>query len=275
MVLLTRDSTFCKTATAQIFNFCFTFLQFRPFEKLKTIRGTVLSLARRQTTVANSVVLTLYRPLLSQSRRKMSSSNFSSTPTSTGTLDAIRDTNTISLSDLARSKTFLNWTRPLPTFIVPSSRGSVPHLTPDNLHQHTKIPSIHIGLEDFISPPPAKSPIFGIQTSLQKYLAYPDSTTVVFAARRANPVPINSSWNDKIEINTVDGRNTLPVEIFINAIQQVKLRQQDIVIGIPDTTESPGVKRLGKMVERTQGWLEMLLKTQVIPYITMLMIAGM
>jgi hypothetical protein len=88
---------------------------------------------------------------------------------------------------------------------------------------------------------------------------------VVFAARRANPVPINSSWNDKIEINTVDGRTSLPIEVFINAIQQVKLRQQDIVISIPDTTQSPGVKRLGKMVERTQRWLDMLLNTNVCP----------
>lgn len=270
MVTSARDLALsCRSSILLNFIFCNSVR----VKKLKTIQGTVLSLARRQTIVASNIPLSAYRPLIRQSRRNMSSSNFSSTPTSTGTPDPIRDTTVIPLADLARSKTSLNWTRPLPTFIVPSSRGSVPHLTPDNLHQHTKIPSVHIGLEDFISPPPANSPIFGIQTNLHKYLAYPESTTVVFAARRANPVPINASWNDKIEINTVDGRNTLPVEIFINAIQQVKLRQKDIVIGIPDTTESPGVKRLGKMVERTQRWLDMLLKTEVFNHVIMLTIA--
>jgi hypothetical protein len=231
------------------------------FEELKTLQRTVvLSLAGRQTTAASTFILNPTPWLNQASNMSMSSL---STPTSTNTPDGIRASVSTTLSDLARSKKSFQWTRPLPTYVVPSSRGSIPHLTPDNLHLHTNIPYAHIGLEDFITPPASNSPILGIQTSLHKYLAYPESTTVVFAARRANPVPINSSWNDKIEINTVDGRNSLPIEVFINAIQQVKLRQQDIVISIPDTTESPGVKRLGKMVDRTQRWLDMLLNTNV------------
>ena len=122
---------------------------------------------------------------------------------------------------------------------------------------------VYVGLEDFINSPAQDSPIFSIGMPLQKYLAYPERTTMVFSARRANPVPINASWNDKIEIQTVDGRNPLPIELFVKAVHQLQLREQDIIISVPDVTETPGTKRLTKMVERTQNWLEMLLETKV------------
>jgi queuine tRNA-ribosyltransferase accessory subunit len=169
-----------------------------------------------------------------------------------------------SLSDLARSKTAFQWLRPLPTFLATSSRGSIPHLTPDNIHRHTNIPSIYIGLEDFITSPVNNSPILSIGTNLQQYLAYPEELVLVLSARRPNPVPINSSWDNKIEINTIDGHTPLPVDNFIDAVHNLHLRQKDIVISVPDVTESPGIKRLTKMVQRTQRWLDMLIKTNVL-----------
>lgn len=87
--------------------------------------------------------------------------------------------------------------------------------------------------------------------------------SLVFGARRANPVPINSSSDDKIELHTIQGQTSLPVEVFINAIRQVQLREQDIVISLPDVTETPGVKRMTKMVERTQRWLKVLINSNV------------
>jgi len=170
-----------------------------------------------------------------------------------------------SLSGLARSKSTFKWTRPPPTFIATSSRGSIPHLTPDHIDLHTNISSVHIGLEDFITIPANKSVLLSIQTTLQQYLAYPENITLVFGARRANPVPINSSWDDKIELHTIQGQTSLPVEVFINAIGQVRLREQDIVISLPDVTETPGVKRMTKMVERTQKWLKALINSNVTP----------
>jgi len=76
---------------------------------------------------------------------------------------------------------------------------------------------------------------------------------------------INSSWDDKIELHTIQGQTSLPVEVFINAIGQVRLREQDIVISLPDVTETPGVKRMTKMVERTQKWLKALINSNVTP----------
>lgn len=169
-----------------------------------------------------------------------------------------------SLLDVARTKTSFTWRRPLPTFIATTSRGSVPHLTSDNLHLHTKIPSVHLGLEDFLNGRAADSPILGITVPLQKYLAFPESMDVILSARRANPVPINASWDNKIEIQTVDGRNPLLIDVFIKAVKQVKLRNNDVVISIPDFTETPGSKRVVKMVERTQRWLSMLLRSEAL-----------
>jgi Queuine tRNA-ribosyltransferase len=178
-------------------------------------------------------------------------------------------------SVLENLKKPFSWSRPPPTFIVPTSRGSVPHLTPDNLHLHTNIPTVHIGLEDFITPPAQNSAILSIQSSLHQYLAFPERTQLFFSARKANPVPINASWNDKIEVHTVDGRCPVQVDTIVNAVKQVHLRDTDAVISIPDTTESPGVKRLGKMVERTQKWLDLLLKSNVLVRERELMIAWM
>lgn len=86
---------------------------------------------------------------------------------------------------------------------------------------------------------------------------------MILGARRANPVPINASWDNKIEVQTVDGRNPLPLEVFVEGLRKLGLREGDVVVSVPDVTEAPGVKRLAKMVERTQRWLKQLLQSEV------------
>jgi len=174
-------------------------------------------------------------------------------------------TDTSSLTDIALSKPSFKWphNRPFPSYIATSSRGSIPHLTPDNIQSHTAIPCVHVGLEDFVMSLAAKSPILSIQPRIQQFLGLPEHISVFFAARRANPLPINASWDDRVEINTIDGRTTLLIETFLRAVRQAKLREEDVVIGVPDITETPGVKRLMKMIQRTQNWLALLLEQNV------------
>jgi len=170
-----------------------------------------------------------------------------------------------SLTDVALSRSSFKWPprRPFPTYIATTSRGSIPHLTPDNIQSYTAIQSVHVGLEDFIMSPAAKSPILSIQPQIQQFLGLPEHISVFFAARRANPLPINASWDDRVEINTIDGRTTLLIETFVTAVRQAKLRGEDVVVAVPDVTETPGVKRLAKMVQRTQKWLASLLEQNV------------
>lgn len=51
-----------------------------------------------------------------------------------------------------------------PSFIAPASRGTIPHLSQDNLQDHTNIKGIYIALEDCNPPPPSQfclsSPLF-------------------------------------------------------------------------------------------------------------------
>lgn len=35
-----------------------------------------------------------------------------------------------------------------PHHVVPTSRGIVPHITPDNLKKHTAVTAVHVALED-------------------------------------------------------------------------------------------------------------------------------
>jgi phosphatidylserine/phosphatidylglycerophosphate/cardiolipin synthase-like enzyme len=99
--------------------------------------------------------------------------------------------------------------------------------------------------------------------SLSQYLAHPEDVALVVSARRSNPVATNASWDDKIEVQTADGRHTLPLDLFVQALKQFRLRGVDVVVSVPDATEAPGVKRMGKMLERTQRWLTRLLDSNV------------
>ena len=44
---------------------------------------------------------------------------------------------------------------PTPNYVVPTSRGVVPHLTPDLLQRHTKIGTVYVALEDCMSSTPS------------------------------------------------------------------------------------------------------------------------
>jgi hypothetical protein len=98
---------------------------------------------------------------------------------------------------------------------------------------------------------------------------------LVLGPRRANPVAINVSWDNRIEIQTVDGRNPLLIETFVEAVGKLGLREKDTVIGVVDSTEAPGVKRLSKMVERTKTWLQQLLESNVSPFIPFLSVPAL
>ena len=230
-----------------------------PIQELKTLQRAGLFLFRRQLKA--DALFSTQSNFLYYSRKMPTNQGGSATPAVIGFSE--QNISSRSLSELARNITSFKWSRPLPTFMATSSRGSVPHLTPDKFHQHSNIPSVHIGLEDFITSPVQDSAILSIETTLQRYLAYPESTTLVLSARRANPVPINASWDERIEINTIDGHKPLLVESFVKAVDQLHLRDKDIVISIPDVTETPGIKRLTKMVQRTQRWLNLLLESNV------------
>ncbi|KAF4634163.1 hypothetical protein G7Y89_g3947 [Cudoniella acicularis] len=152
-----------------------------------------------------------------------------------------------------------------PNFFSVGSRGVVPHLTPDVISEHMNFGGVHMALEDFIeramnsTPPimncPGPSP-------LHTFTALPTSLITLFAPRRTPAVatPTGSS-NTAISAYTSTGFQVLSNKAYINYAQKLS---PDIVIALADVPygTKAGVKRVGKMADRTQEWLSELLSAK-------------
>ncbi|CAJ2507186.1 Uu.00g083720.m01.CDS01 [Anthostomella pinea] len=151
-----------------------------------------------------------------------------------------------------------------PNFIGLTSRGAVPHMTPDNLVKHTELGGTYIALEDFLetSRKRAFPAIYNMESedieTLHAYTATPSYMATVLAARRhpAVTTPMGNGSND-ISIYTSTGFQKLSNENYRHAINKLK---PDIAIPLADLTfnrsKTPNsFKRQLRMVERTEDWL--------------------
>lgn len=73
-----------------------------------------------------------------------------------------------------------------PNFIAPSSRGVVPHLSQDNLRDHTKIPGVYVATEDCMFPLCWRAQLL----RLPSYPAYPIANLQPNSSYRKTP-PLN------------------------------------------------------------------------------------
>ncbi|KAK4172358.1 putative queuine tRNA-ribosyltransferase [Triangularia setosa] len=156
-----------------------------------------------------------------------------------------------------------------PNFIAVTSRGTLPHVTPDNISKHLQVSGAYFSLEDFVeksqqnlSRPP---PIFSAPTStnhptpLYSFTGTPSHITTILAARRlpAVPSPIGNSTKS-ISIFTNTGFQNLSTTEYLSAISTLK---PDIAIPLADLTNnsppgtSPTSKRALRMAERTDEWI--------------------
>ncbi|KAK0735550.1 tRNA-guanine(15) transglycosylase-like protein [Apiosordaria backusii] len=154
-----------------------------------------------------------------------------------------------------------------PNFIAVTSRGTLPHVTPDNISKHLQVSGAYFSLEDFVeksqqnlSRPP---PIFSAPTStthptpLHSFTGTPSHITTLLAARRlpAVPSPIGNSTKS-ISIFTNTGFQNLSTTEYLSAISTL---QPDISIPLADltnnTTATPTSKRALRMAERTDEWI--------------------
>lgn len=149
-----------------------------------------------------------------------------------------------------------------PNFIAVSSRGVVPHMTPDVIAASSQIRGIHMALEDFIekavnsTPPilncPGNSP-------LHTFTALPSSLITVLAPRRTPAVTApNGNTNTAISVFTSTGFQVLSNSFYVTAIQKLR---PDVAIALADVPYGtlPGTKRIAKMGDRTQEWVTELL----------------
>ncbi|KAL2128981.1 hypothetical protein VTI74DRAFT_8389 [Chaetomium olivicolor] len=153
-----------------------------------------------------------------------------------------------------------------PNFIGMTSRGALPHITPDNLGKHLQVTGAYMALEDFIErpqqylkriPPIYDSPTTARHnTRLHSFTAMPQSVTTVLSARRlpAVPSPMGNT-NASISVFTSTGFQVLTTKEYLSAVRTLR---PDAAIPPADLSHStivPNSKRALRMAERTDEWV--------------------
>ncbi|UNI19080.1 tRNA-guanosine(34) preQ(1) transglycosylase [Purpureocillium takamizusanense] len=150
-----------------------------------------------------------------------------------------------------------------PNFTAVTSRGAIPHLTPDNVGKHTSVDATYMALEDFVEkkePPIYKTPS-GDAARLHSFTAMPSDRTTIMGARRCPPVttPMGNSAKS-VTLFTSTGFSSVTIPQYAAAIKALR---PDVAIPLADalhTSPTPNSKKLIKMVERTEEWLDELLQ---------------
>ncbi|KAI0835150.1 tRNA-guanine transglycosylase [Hypoxylon sp. FL0890] len=159
-----------------------------------------------------------------------------------------------------------------PNYIGLTSRGVIPHMTPDVIANHTELNGSYIALEDFTerSQKRVEPAVFNIEPEgkevLRAYTATPTPVATVLGARR-HPAVIAPMGNGKdyVSVFTSTGFQQLKNKEYYRAIERL---QPDIAIPLADLTfgnshirnKLPNSKRQLRMVERTEDWLAELIK---------------
>ncbi|EGX52669.1 hypothetical protein AOL_s00007g452 [Orbilia oligospora ATCC 24927] len=147
-----------------------------------------------------------------------------------------------------------------PNFLAPTSRGVVPHISPDNFERNTGVEGVFVALEDFIEKAPQRiPPLYTYPSTLRSFISLPSSAFLLLSARRSPNITCPKANSDaNLSILTSVGFRDLPIKDYVSAVIRL---EPDIVLGIADiaNTVSPGKNRVQKMVNRTVKWLDELL----------------
>ncbi|EEA24212.1 hypothetical protein TMatcc_007281 [Talaromyces marneffei ATCC 18224] len=147
-----------------------------------------------------------------------------------------------------------------PHYITVTSRGAVPHISPDIVRNSTSIGSLYVGLEDFLDKAPGSIPVLNIPQShpqesrLRKFIVAQDDDVLILGARRAQPVVTpQANTANSVAVITSAGSWVLEHKKWLDMIQKLR---PDIVIGFADLAygHAPGVKRREKMIDRTHAF---------------------
>lgn len=150
-----------------------------------------------------------------------------------------------------------------PSFISPTSRGVIPHLTPDNVDKCSRSTQggTFIAAEDFFDKP--ESPFLKYGDKFRPLLGVPEELPMFVGARRCVPVPSPQSNTDKsISIMTSEGFRTLEMAKYNEFVRGLGA---DVVLAVPDIPNlspegRPGSNRAKKMVTRTSQWIQDILQ---------------
>ncbi|EQC53038.1 queuine tRNA-ribosyltransferase [Schizosaccharomyces japonicus yFS275] len=148
---------------------------------------------------------------------------------------------------------------PTPNFFIPLSKGTIPHLTPENA-EHSSIPGVFFGLEECLDEL-ANSAIAKGKSRLEDWIAISASVSTILSPRRFRPLKSVSASDSDISIVTSGGVKKLTSELYNSLVTKL---QPDAVITLNDNpTSKPGVKRRPKMISRNLNWAKEFLHKQL------------
>lgn len=185
-----------------------------------------------------------------------------------------------------------------PTYLAVTSRGAVPHLTPDMVARHTSFAGAYFAYEDFLDqarserPPVQRTPLRPCSpssptprgkargsTRLHEFASMPRDRLIVLGTRRAPPLAaprsMGSGGKTASVVCTATGFRPLENATFARAVTELT---PDIAIPMaalppssgassleePPTATvktTPSAKRAERMVDRTGEWTEQFLAT--------------
>ncbi|KAI8582260.1 hypothetical protein K450DRAFT_228105 [Umbelopsis ramanniana AG] len=141
---------------------------------------------------------------------------------------------------------------PTPNFLAHTVRGSVPHLTSDNL-ELVPVDSLQISAEHFYEQkePAGLSYPHGLHSYLNanKYLLFLDTRDP------SKHVPSSANTEKYLSVNTHGGVRQITPELWCRMISQYKPDFYAVIADVLSDTE-PGNKRVRKSVDRTIRWLD-------------------
>ncbi|KAG5934507.1 hypothetical protein E4U53_000681 [Claviceps sorghi] len=147
-----------------------------------------------------------------------------------------------------------------PNYTAMTSRGAIPHLTPDNVTKHTSLTSAYMALEDFVErkePPIYNTPQHDQLPRLHSFTALAPDRTTILAARRCPSVatPMGNGAR-AVTLFTSTGFASVNVAQYVAAVENLR---PDVVVPLADslhTSTTPASKKLVKMVEHTEEWVD-------------------
>ncbi|KIW45921.1 uncharacterized protein PV06_01627 [Exophiala oligosperma] len=147
-----------------------------------------------------------------------------------------------------------------PHYIVPTSRGAIPHLSQDNVQKHTRISAAYVSLEDFIEKSAENAPIYTTPTqngdsALRNFTGLPSQCLSILGPRRVPSItPPAHNTNSSVTISTSVGFRFLELKHYNEALRKLKA---DLSTSLADVipTENASLKRIARSADRTHAWL--------------------
>lgn len=153
-----------------------------------------------------------------------------------------------------------------PNFLANTSRGVIPHISPDAILPQAPVPGVFTAIEDYIEkasrggiPPIMLCQSDPSSTPLHTFACLPQSIPTVMAPRRTPAVTAPKGNPDSgLAVFTSVGFQSLSPKAYADYVNHVK---PDITIALGDIAYGPlpGRKRANKMAERTSMWVDSML----------------